>query len=138
MNPYPYINQPFFSSPEEAALYFNSIRQYGPGQDLSFGRQVYPFVGQPMNSSFYQPILSFQKPEFALDGPTMDKEPTLVKIEEVDEAIHIKFKKPPVPSPSPSDSASNYSDVLAKPPYPKVPKSTCCTRKRKSNPKKNT
>ena len=138
MNPYPYINQPFFSSPGEAVLYFNSIRQYDPGQDFSFGRQVYPFVGQPMNLSFYQSILSVQKPEFAIDGPTMDKEPTLVKMEEVDQPIHMKFKKPPLPSPSPSDSASNYSDVLAKPPYPKVPKSTRCIRKRKSNPKKNT
>ena len=138
MNPYPYMDQPFFGSPEEAALYFNSISQYQPGQDFSFGRQVYPFVGQPMNLPFFQPILSLQKPESALDGPTMDKEPTLVKIEEVDQTIQTKFKKPSLPSPSPSDSPSNYSDVLANLPYPKVSKSTHYTRKRKSNPKKNT
>ena len=80
INPYPYMDQPFFGAPEEAALYFNSISQYQPGQDFSFGRQVYPFVGQPMNLPFFQPILSVQKPESALDGPTMDKEPTLVKM----------------------------------------------------------
>ena len=138
MNPYPFMDQPFFASPEEAALYFNSMRQYEPAQDAGFGGQGYPFMGQPMDYPFYQTVLPVHKPDTALDGPTTDKEPTQVKVEAVEAPTPAKFKKAPPLSPSPSDSASNFSDVLVKPAENKGAKGSKCSRKRKSNPKKNT